>query len=262
VKIHFLGTCSGTEPIANTHHCSLVMECGGVNYWFDAGENCAHSSHTTAQFNPRNTKVLFVSHPHIDHIGGLANLLFALDKNGYLYQKPLLNGETVLDLFFPDMKVLSAIKTVYPLSDGSPYSLRLREHELFDGEIYRDENVVVHAVHNSHLCEDGTNGWHSYSFSLEHMGLKVIYSGDVGTPGDLDRLISSGCDMLIMESGHHKVEDVCEYAKRMHVKALRLTHHGRQILSDFDACLVYVAQFSKENHISAEICTDGRVDVL
>ena len=47
MKIYFLGTCSGTEPIAGMHHCSLVFEINGAYYWFDAGESCAYTAHTS-----------------------------------------------------------------------------------------------------------------------------------------------------------------------------------------------------------------------
>ena len=73
-KIRFLGTCSGTEPMPGMHHCSLIIEVDGVNYWFDGGENCAHAAHTGG-VNVMNTRALFVSHPHLDHTGGIANLL-------------------------------------------------------------------------------------------------------------------------------------------------------------------------------------------
>ena len=41
VKIHFPGTCSGTEPMPGMPHCCVVLESGEQYYWFDIGENCS-----------------------------------------------------------------------------------------------------------------------------------------------------------------------------------------------------------------------------
>ena len=35
-----------------------------------------------------------------------------------------------------------------------------------------------------------------------------------------------------METGHHKVADVCEFVKSRNIKRLIFNHHGREILSD------------------------------
>ena len=59
-KIHFLGTCSGTEPMPDMHHCSIVMEIGAAIYWFDAGENCSHRAYTTG-IDIMKTRALFIS---------------------------------------------------------------------------------------------------------------------------------------------------------------------------------------------------------
>ena len=98
MKIYFLGTCSGTEPMPDMHHCSLVFEINGVYYWFDAGENCAHYAYTTG-IEVMNTKALFISHTHIDHTGGLANLFHCIRKLIVRENKSLINQ--TLNVFIP-----------------------------------------------------------------------------------------------------------------------------------------------------------------
>lgn len=258
MKLYYLGTCSGTEPMPGTHHCSMIMECGDSYYWFDAGENCAHRSHTTPGIYPRKTRAMFISHPHIDHIGGLPNLFEAWMHWAWKHEQPALEREH-LELFFPDMQVLEAVKIMQPVGGAEPWMLRLKEHEIADGHLYRDENVTVSAVHNRHMGEDGSNGYHSYSFLVEHDGYRVVYSGDVAAPEELDCFAAGGCDLLIMESGHHKVADICDYAKKWNIKHLHFYHHGRQILEDRPRWQAYVEDFARENDMHIVITNDGDI---
>ena len=72
MKIHFLGTCAGTEPIPDMHHCSLVFEVNGVYYWFDAGENCSHTAYTKMGIDLSRVRSVFICHPYVSIVSVLA----------------------------------------------------------------------------------------------------------------------------------------------------------------------------------------------
>lgn len=260
-NIHFLGTCSGTEPMPGMHHCSLIMEVGGQYYWFDAGEGCAHTVHTSGM-NIMNTRAMFISHPHIDHIGGLANVFQCIMKLISRENRQLIH-DNQMDIFFPGLATLQAVKLI--ANSGFWTEMKrfdLVEHEVADGVLFEDENVRVSALHNRHLKEDGTNGWHSYSYLIEAEDKRIVFSGDVAEPCELDPFIEKGCDVLIMETGHHKVADVCEYAISRGVKKLRFNHHGREIINDRAGCEKKVADYAASANISIVICRDGMVESL
>ena len=164
LNLHFLGTCSGTEPIPEIHHSSFILEIDGVNYWFEAGENCAHQA-VSMGINTMNTACLFVSHPHVDHIGGMANLLACLKKLSVRYELPLICNNT-LQIFFPDLQLLPAIKSIACGGKSVKFPFQIEENPTHDGLLYEDERIRVSALHNRHMKEDGSNGWHAFSFLI------------------------------------------------------------------------------------------------
>ena len=256
LKITFLGTCAGTEPIPGRHHSSFVLETDGRCYFFDAGENCSHKA-AELGIDVTKTRAVFLSHMHVDHTGGLANLLFTIHKLASRYKKEHINANSY-DIFLPDAEPFNAIKTVAFYGGKAGGSVKINEHTVCDGLIFEDESIRVTALHNTHLGETGENGFHSFSYLIEAKGKRIVFSGDVRFPNELDPLIDKGCDCLIMETGHHTVTDVCEYAKNHKAKRLLFTHNGREILADPQGA----GEKAMLLHGNAKICSDGDSELI
>ncbi|MHC4715577.1 MAG: MBL fold metallo-hydrolase, partial [Planctomycetota bacterium] len=70
MELTFLGTCSGTEPIEGYRHVSFTLATAGGVYFFDAGGSCAYTAHVMG-IDLLAVRAVFISHTHLDHIGGL-----------------------------------------------------------------------------------------------------------------------------------------------------------------------------------------------
>ena len=256
MKLHYLGTCAGTEPMPGMHHSSTVLETGGLFYWIDAGECCAYTAHNSGM-DVLKTRAVFLTHPHLDHVGGLANLLHCISKFlSPMFGKKLVHGEK-LTICTPDREVMGAVHTLLRQKNFAKYDERL----VSDGVIYEDKNLRVTAFHNHHLKGDGENGvWHSFSYLIEAEGKRIIFSGDLQSPEELDAMDPEKADLVIMETGHHHPDAVMEYAKSRGIRRLRFTHHGRVILNGRQEVEKKAAAFAAENQMDVALCYDGMTE--
>ncbi len=240
-KIIFLGTCCGAEPIPGKQHAAILIEAGGYYYWFDAGENCSRTA-VEMGMDLLKVKNIFISHAHIDHMGGLANLIWSIRKCNIMgYGTP---PDNKLTLYTPNMQSWEAIFTFLKHSEGNGFAwdVELQVERLFDGPIYEDENIKVSVVHNNHIKGMLDGGYLSFSFIIEVAGKRIVYSGDVGGLEDLEPCLQDGCDMLICETGHHKVADVLTLAERYPVESLPCS---------LISCIHFLQKPKREDYIPA-----------
>lgn len=230
MKIYLLGSCSGTEPMPGRHHTSLVLEQGERLYWFDAGENCSHTAYLMG-LDLMKISDIFISHMHLDHTGGLANLLWTIRKLHKRYKKMPLYGDITVHL--PQEEAWPCILGFLKFTEGgyqNDYETLCRG--IREGVVLERGDLRISARGNAHLRE--TEDFHSFSFLIEAEGKRIIYSGDVRSPKELEPWLRQECDLLLMETGHHDPEEVCRWLKEEEfpLKQLCFMHHGRTILAD------------------------------
>lgn len=244
-EIKFIGTCSGTEPFPGLYHtCFVIKTPDGSVYWFDAGEGCAHNAHVSG-VDLLSVRAVFISHTHMDHIGGLGGLFWNIRKLCSRRGEDLPRG--TIPLYVPEPRAWEGIQTMLGCTEGgfSGY-FTVDAHPVSDGLLYHDENITVTAFHNHHLQAEEGDGWRSFSYRIELAAARktVVFSGDVRTPGDLDAAVGDGCDLLLMETGHHSLASVSEYVSTHPVESVSFLHHGREILNDPSGAEEKVRRFS------------------
>jgi len=244
--LHIFGTCSGTEPYPGRHHTAFAFEYNERLYWFDTGECCAYTAHTMGVDLLRLRKVV-ISHPHIVHTGGLANLLWSVRKLSK-EQKRLPDHE--IELLLPDLRLWDGVSYM----SGMGEEIHVREYA--DGLLYNDEGFRVTALHNRHIPHKDGTPWRSFGFLIECEGRRIVYSGDTKRVDDYAPLME-GCDLLLMETGHHHPPEVARELldRGIFPGKLAFLHHGRDILDRYDEQVRALDEIAPGRYIILEDAT-------
>ncbi len=202
-RVVTLGTRSGPFPTAVRAQSSNAVIVGQAVYLIDAGDGTLRRL-AQAGLSVRNIDAIFLTHLHDDHTTGLVPLMsvqFGLDRTRPVgvYGPPL--TETLVRAALQFLAVNSEIR----MSDG----LRSRGiatvfsgHDVEPGLVYRDDNITVRAVENTHFnFPAGSLSYRktkSYSYRVEAPDRIIVFSGDTG-PSEALTELAKGADLLVTE---------------------------------------------------------------
>jgi len=181
---------------------------------------------------PKNLKVVFVTHLHSDHTVGYPDLILTpwvlgrrhpLEVYGPTGIKAM--TENILEAYRADFETRSKHFAENLYSVGSfPEGHNVNAHEIKSGIVYKDPNVTVTAFATKHAME-------SYGYRFETSDRSIVISGDTNpTQATIDAC--NGCDILIHEVLTHdwlaKRPDFRNYAARFHTTTTQLAELAKQ----------------------------------
>ena len=230
MQVYFIGCRASLPAVEKYMHTAFAIEINDAIYWFDAGECCAHTAHLMG-VDLLKIKEIFISHPHMDHIGGLGNLLWNIRKLTKTRKTLPVNGN--IGLHISDMGTWEGLwKLLKNTQEAFEWDCKVIPSQIIRGDVYSDENIAVSAVHNRHMEKKETDIELSFSMKICCDGKTIIYSGDIKNLSELDELLQSPCDYLLIENAHQKIEEICAYANEKQIGTLVFLHHSKNVMEN------------------------------
>jgi ribonuclease BN (tRNA processing enzyme) len=209
-----LGTRGGPLPTKDRAQSSNLLVVNGALYLVDAGGGVTGRI-AQSDYDFRKIGKIFITHPHSDHTAGLATLLVSQWEYQRAEPTDIYGGgvealvKGALDYLTPNAEIRWAEGKKRPMTDT------FHGHDVGPGLVYRDANVKVTAVENTHFhFQPGTppyGKYKSYSYRFETPDRVVYFTGDTG-PSDAVVELAKGADLYVTETT--SPDDLVELFKR------------------------------------------------
>ncbi len=146
-----LGTGGGPVPMKDRSQCSNLLVVNGTRYLIDAGDNVTRRI-VQSDSNFRQIGTVFITHPHSDHTMGLAMVMVS----AWEFQRPDpidIYGPPGIQALVNGVLQYLTVNAEIRWAEGktSPMAKLFRAHEVQPGLVFRDNNVRVTAVENTHF---------------------------------------------------------------------------------------------------------------
>lgn len=203
-----LGTGGGPVVQVERGQPANAVVVGNAVYLFDAGEGTQARS-KRAGLGIEQVRALFVSHHHLDHVGGIGPIIVNRWILGRPEPLPVVGPPGTREMVAGIAAAAAPTERSPLLLGGAPVrpiagmatATDLPAEVTTPREVYRDDNVRVLAVAVDHYHDTQgrvSRAARSYAFRVEAGGRSFVYTGDTGPSAALERL-AAGADVLVAE---------------------------------------------------------------
>jgi len=196
-----LGTAGGPVIRADRSQPANLLTTGKDLWLVDCGDGCLERL-SAAGGQPARVSAVFISHLHMDHIGGLQGLI------GVRWMQ---NAPGVLTIYGPpgiEQVVAGIVQSLEPCTKigfgegGASPKDTVRVVVLKGGSDIVVNNTRIRTVQNSHFDSEpgqpADNGTQSLSYRFDRDGQSIGYTGDTGPSAAVTTLFK-GTDLIVSE---------------------------------------------------------------
>jgi len=193
-----LGTQGGPIPNTERSEPANLLIVNGNPWIVDCGDG-AMERLAAVGFNPNQVNIAFISHLHMDHIGGLQALIGLRWFRG-VRSKLTIYGPPGTDVVVSG--ILLSMKALPRVEQGPTPEELTQVVIVKDNSDLMVDSVRIRAVRNSHFDypsgHPADNGTQSLSYRFDYKGYAIGYTGDTG-PCDAVAYLEHGVDLLVSE---------------------------------------------------------------
>ncbi len=208
-RLVLLGTGAGPIPRKDRAQPANLLVVGGRPYLIDAGNGVARQL-AHAGFATADVRHVFITHHHIDHnadVGALMSFTWVEDNKRNRPNTPplrIFGPPATVELVAAAQAYLAVSERIFrsgvPMRPAGPGFAA--QDFAGDGEVFRDDRVVVTAAENTHYHHapgsPSAGKDKSYSLRFDTPGRSIVFSGDSGPSAALERL-AKGAEVLVCE---------------------------------------------------------------
>jgi ribonuclease Z len=217
-SIFVVGSACGV-PVPGRGHSSFLLATEEFRVLVDAGEPCSRTL-AEIEFDLRSFDPICLTHGHSDHTGGLPMLIQAAWLSG---RKEPLNIFLPAELTNPLKEWLNAS---YLGPDIVPFKIVFVPWESQASFEFHD--LKVYPAATTHLVTLNRRSipdrFKAYSLRIEHSDFRVVFSGDLGSPNDLQGQLRDHVDLLITEVAHFPPAELFQFLSTKSIDRVLLTH--------------------------------------
>ena len=198
-----LGTSAGPSLTPGRAQTSHLLTVNGTYYVVDAGDGVARRT-ARAGANVRDVGTIFLTHHHDDHTAGLATLMSLAWDRQRTEPINVFGPPRTKELVDATVRYCS-LSAEIRIADGGrsiPLEKVFFGHDVGVGEIYRDDNIRVSTVENTHFSfhqGEAAGRYKSYSYRFETPDRVIAFTGDTGFSAAVAELVR-GADVLVTET--------------------------------------------------------------
>ena len=210
-----LGTAAGPTSTPGRAQTSHLLTVNGTYYVVDAGDGVARRM-ARAGADVRKVGIIFLTHHHDDHTAGLGTLM-SLAWDGQRTQPINVYGPPRTKELVDATVRYCSISADIRIADGGrtvPMDKVFFGHDVGIGEVYKDDNIRVSAIENTHFSfhqGDAAGRYKSYSYRFETPDRVITFTGDTGFSAAVTEL-AQDADILVTETSS------CDERRNMMIK--------------------------------------------